>query len=137
MLNKEKILLLLNELNLPKDKYALGTSGSLVLFGIKEYANDLDIDCCADLYDSFLEKGCKEWIYYPKEGHMARIIDLSEEIQLIRKESLNRSDIVFIDGFPVYSVESVRRFKEFLGREKDKKDIELIDRYLSVDLRGG
>ena len=68
---------------------------------------------------------------------MARIIDLSEEIQLIRKESLNRSDIVFIDGFPVYSVESVRRFKEFLGREKDKKDIELIDRYLSVDLRGG
>ena len=44
MLNREKILLLLDKLNLPKDKYALGTSGSLVLFGVKDEANDLDID---------------------------------------------------------------------------------------------
>ena len=136
MLNRDKILLLLNQLNFPKDKYALGTSGSLVLFGIKEKANDLDIDCDSVFYDSFLKKGYKEWVYYPKEGHTARIIDLSEEVQLIRKESLNREDIVFIDGFPVYSVESVRKFKEFLGREKDKKDIELIDSYLGVCSNG-
>lgn len=136
MLNREKILLLLDKLNLPKDKYALGTSGSLVLFGVKEKANDLDIDCDSVLYDSFLEKGHKEWVYYPKEGHTARIIDLSEEVQLIRKESLNREDIVFIDGFPVYSVEAVRRFKEFLGREKDLRDIELIDKYLGEHSNG-
>lgn len=131
MLNKENILKLLSSLNLELGKYALGTSGSLVLFGIKEWANDLDIDCSAELYDSFLEKGYSEWIYYPKEGHTARIIDLSDEIQLIRKEKLNKSDIVEIDGFSVYSVESVRRFKAFLGREKDLKDIELIDKYLN------
>ena len=136
MLNKENIIYKLKELSLPKDEYALGTSGSLVLFVIKEKANDLDIDCCASLYDSFLDKGCKEWIYYPKEGHMARIIDLSDEVQLIRKEHLNRSDIVEIDGVSVYSVESVRKFKEFLGREKDLKDIELIDKYLEAHSNG-
>lgn len=136
MLNREKILLLLDKLNLPKDKYALGTSGSLVLFGVKDEANDLDIDCDSVLYDSFLEKGYKEWIYYPKEGHTAHIIDLSEEIQLIRKAELNRLDIVEIDGVSVYTVESVRRFKEFLGREKDLRDIELIDKYLEAHSNG-
>ena len=130
MLNREKILLLLDKLNLPKDKYALGTSGSLVLFGVKDEANDLDIDCDSVLYDSFLEKGYKERIYYPKEGHTSHIIDLSEEIQLIRKAELNRLDIIEIDGVSVYTVEAVRRFKEFLGREKDLRDIEFIDKYL-------
>ena len=136
MLNREKILLLLDKLNLPKDKYALGTSGSLVLFGVKDEANDLDIDCDSVLYDSFLEKGYKERIYYPKEGHTAHIIDLSEEIQLIRKAELNRLDIVEIDGVSVYTVEAVRRFKEFLGREKDLRVIELIDKYLGEHSNG-
>lgn len=136
MLNREKILLLLDKLNLPKDKYALGTSGSLVLFGVKDEANDLDIDCDSVLYDSFLEKGYKERIYYPKEGHTAHIIDLSEEIQLIRKAELNRLDIIEIDGVSVYTVEAVRRFKEFLGREKDLRDIELIDKYLGEHSNG-
>ena len=83
-----------------------------------------------------MEKGYKERIYYPKEGHTAHIIDLSEEIQLIRKAELNRLDIVEIDGVSVYTVEAVRRFKEFLGREKDLRDIELIDKYLGEHSNG-
>ena len=134
MLNKEDIKIKIKSLNFPVDTYALGTSGSLVLFGVKEWANDLDIDCDLTLYDSFLEKGYKEWVYTPKEGHFARIIDLNDDVQLIRKENLNKDDIIFIDGIPVYNIESVRRFKGFLGREKDKKDIELIDKWLKDKL---
>ena len=131
MFNKEQILEKLAELDLPLGEYALGTSAVLVLNGLKEYANDLDIDCSAELFDSFLLKGYMFKIYEPKKGYKAKIIDLTDDIQLIRKVDLNQNDIVNFEGFSVYTLEAVCKFKQFLGREKDLKDIELINKFLT------
>ena len=60
----------------------------------------------------------------------ANILNLSEDIQLIRQKNINFGEVVEIDGISVYSVESVRKFKANLGREKDLADIKLIDEYL-------
>jgi len=37
---------------------------------------------------------------------------------------------VFIDGLPVGSLESIKKQKAQLGREKDIKDIKIIDDYI-------
>ena len=36
----------------------------------------------------------------------------------------------FIDGLPVGSLESIKKQKAELGREKDIKDIKMIDEYI-------
>ena len=130
MLNRDTIVSMFKELGFSKGSYALGTSGALVMFGIKEFANDLDIDCVPELYDSFRGKGFTEFIYTPSPEMSANILNLSEDIQLIRQKNINFGEVVEIDGISVYSVESVRKFKANLWREKDLADIKLIDEYL-------
>ena len=130
MLNKEDILRILNDLSLPKGHYAVNTSSVLVFNGLKEFANDIDIDCDNELFNSFLDKGCISHFHVRPNGSISEIIDLAENIQLIREEDLSMPDIVDYKGFDIYSLEYVREFKRMLGREKDLRDIELINSYL-------
>ena len=127
MLNREDILSILKGLNLPKGHFAVNTSSVLVLNGLKEYANDVDIDCDNGLFNSFLDMGCVSHFHIRPNGYSSEIIDLTENIQLIRKEDLSQDDIVDYQGFDIYKLEYVRKFKIILGREKDFRDIELID----------
>lgn len=127
MLNRKDILNKLNELHLPKGHYALGSSGVLVLNGIKEFANDLDIDVDKELFESFLSQGYSYWVYSYKNR---KIIDLSDEVQLICVDKLDLENIEEIENLSVYSVDYVKAFKKDLGREKDLKDIELIDKWI-------
>ncbi len=128
MLNKIDILKKLKELDLPKGHYALGSSGVLVLNGIKEFANDLDIDVDVELFEDFLDKGFSYWVYPYKNR---KIIDLSDDIQLICMDKIDLTAVEEKNGVSLYSVKYVREFKKDLGREKDLKDIELIDKWLS------
>ena len=132
MLNKDNILSILEDLNLPKGHYAVNTSSVLVLNGLKDYANDIDIDCDIELFNLFLDKGYISKFHKGPNDYCSEIIDLTESIQLIKKEVLISEDIVDYHGFDIYTLEYVRRFKAFLGREKDLKDIDFIDNWNKV-----
>ena len=43
MLNREKIIEILNEYNFDCDKYVVLSSSAMVLHGIKKYTRDIDI----------------------------------------------------------------------------------------------
>ena len=112
MLNRENILTILRDLNLPKGHYAVNTSSVLVLNGLKEYANDVDIDCDNGLFNLFLDMGCVSQFHVRPNGYSSEIIDLTENIQLIRKEDLSQDNIVDYQGFHIYKLEYVRKFKK-------------------------
>ena len=44
------------------------------------------------------------------------------------QEIIETADMV--EGIPFISLEQLKIFKEVYGREKDRKDVELIDKYL-------
>lgn len=118
----------LKKLNLPNDKFAIFGSGPLAVRGIRD-SDDIDIIVSESLWDELMiehepfdEKNnlikidkieiWKDWPYLSKT--IDEIIDDSETI----------------DGLPFVKLKYVRQWKEGMGREKDKKDIELIDEYL-------
>lgn len=49
-MNKEELLNLVDSLNLPKSEYYILSSGCLLLYGLRDIANDLDLCITRNLF---------------------------------------------------------------------------------------
>lgn len=125
MLNKMDILKKLKELKLPKDQYCVMTGAALVLHGIKEGTRDIDIGCSEQLFQQLLLRGYELQRLKSFEGIL---IDGCIEIF----GNWKAEKIVYIDDIPVADINSIRKYKQGLAREKDLSDIKLIDAYLAT-----
>lgn len=120
----------LDKLDLPKDKYAITSSGTLAIRGIRQ-AKDIDLVVTEDLWE---ELGAK---YGIKEKPICDSIHL-DDIEVLGNfsgenlfsvdEQIAHADI--IDGRRYVSLDMIIAFKTALGREKDLKDLELIKEYI-------
>ena len=52
-MNKRELLKLLDSLNLPKTEYYILSSGSMLLYGLRDIANDLDLCVSNELFFFF------------------------------------------------------------------------------------
>ncbi len=130
--------MLLNELdslNLPEDKYAITSSGPLAVRELRT-ANDLDLVVTPDLWEELSQKYIvrKEKFASIQIGNI-QVLGLGShfiraDLEPAEKQIAN-ADI--IDGKRYVKLETVSKFKSILGREKDLRDIELIDNFLSRD----
>ncbi len=119
MLGKEDIVKILKNMELPLSEYWITSGAGLVIHGVKETTNDIDLGCTTNLVELFLKKGCK----YKVEKDNSRIIQINDTIEILENW--------FVDELPVGSLESIKKQKAQLGREKDIKDIKLIDDYIN------
>lgn len=124
MLYKEDIIKILKDVDLPESEYWITSGAGLVIHGVKETTNDIDLGCTTYLVNYFLKKGCK----YKMEKDNSRIVEIDDKIEII--ENWFVDEIVFIDGLPVGSLESIKKQKAELAREKDIRDIKLINEYI-------
>jgi hypothetical protein len=124
MLYKEDIIRILEKMDLPINEYWITSGAALVIHGVKESTNDIDLGCTTNLFEQFLKKECK---WRVGNGNL-RIVEINDTIEML--ENWFVDEIVFIDGLPVGSLESIKKQKFELGREKDLKDIKLIDEYI-------
>ncbi|MBU4284949.1 hypothetical protein KKF60_00065 [Patescibacteria group bacterium] len=123
----------LKEFNLQKWKFAIFGSGPMGIIGIREI-EDLDVIVAEDIFNDFskrpdFELGKKEsgieyleknGIEFYKNWHPGDW-DINKLIQ----------EAEIIDDLPFVKLEEVLKWKKLYNREKDKKDIELIENYLS------
>lgn len=124
MLNKDRIIKIIKDMNLPLNEYWITSGAGLVIHGVKDSTNDIDLGCTSNLMESFLEKG-----YTCRLGKdNSRIMEINNSIELI--ENWLVDTIEFIDELPVADLESIRKQKVELGREKDVIDIKKIDEYI-------
>lgn len=126
--NFKEQLLKLRKLNLPTDEYAVFGSGPLAIRGIKD-SNDLDIIVKSDLWDKLTKR------YLPQDGQYAKFIRIgSIEIYKNWKPWFSDSDKLIndadiFDGVRFVKLNHVLSWKKEYNREKDKKDVQLIEEY--------
>ena len=124
-MNKEELLSLLDTLNLPKTEYYILSSGSMLLYGLREKANDLDLCVSNELFEQLKEK------YNLKDcdKNECGFYHISQKIEIVpnAKEDFKME---YKDGYPVESLETILAFKEKRNAPKDQKDIENIKKYL-------
>ena len=124
----------LEEINLPLGEYAVVGSGILAALNLRE-ANDLDVIISSKLLDKM-----KDGNRYKKEIRCGKLFLIGDDIDIITQLSLDDypttideaiKSAIIINGFQFLNIEETIKFKQALGREKDFKDIELLNNYLA------
>lgn len=125
-MNKKELLDLVNTLDLPKEEYSILSGGALLLHGLREQTNDLDIDITEEGLDKLKENFAVELINESNKQYK-----VTDSIECFLVDKLD-SDINFIDNYPCQSLISIYNFKKKLNREKDQKDILAIERFFNI-----
>ncbi len=120
---RKDILRILENLDFLKDCW-LTSGAALVLYGVKESTRDIDLICATELADRLEERG------YPfrRCQDNTRIFSVGSQVEVL--ENWHTEQVVELDSLRIASLQSIRRQKEELGREKDFADIRLIDEFL-------
>lgn len=124
-------------MRLPEDEFVIVSSGSLAVRGIRD-ARDLDICVSDKLWGELVKK------YPVKKKGGIEVIDTGEkDIEILGKGSVFRDSSIasvakiistadLIGGIRYINLELLTMFKQKMGREKDIKDIQLINGYLAL-----
>ena len=124
-MDKNDILRELSAFPYDRNDYWIITGSAMVMYGIREQTHDIDLGCTRDMAD-LLEQG----------GYLVRRTDDGK-----RKFRYGQNIEVFEDwlydtaqkkdGFNVISIEGLKQMKRLLGREKDKRDLQLIEDFMN------
>ena len=120
-MNRVELLKVLESLNLDSKEYWLITGGAMVFYGFRKETGDLDLGCTSKLADELEAKG------HPVEimPDGTRKICPALDVEIFENWIYDQVEIV--DGIPVISVSGLITMKKIIGREKDIKDIQLIE----------
>lgn len=131
---KQEIIEKVQALNLPSDSYIVFGSGPLAAAGIRE-TNDIDMYVTPEVWRSLKAAGWQQIDKGPDDQPLAHdVFDVHDNWNFsfyttTLEHLLDTADV--IDGVPFASLDEVRKWKVASGRDKDLRDIELIDAYLA------
>jgi len=117
----------LKKLNLPTEKYAIFGSGPLAIRGIRN-SRDIDVIVKKDLWN----KLTKNWSLTNTNNKFIRVgeIEIYKDWEPWFKDINKLIDNAEVfDNIRFVKLEDVLNWKKASGREKDKKDIKLIEKY--------
>ena len=121
-MNRKEIINRLKKYNLDVNRYLIISGTAMVLRGIKEETQDIDISVTEDLEEELLEDYLSVLEHTNTDGTHAYMIN--DEINFGVKYYSEQRD--FIDGLPVQKVEDIIKIKTMLNRPKDKYDLKLL-----------
>lgn len=110
----------LAELALDTNEYRINAGGAMVLHGLREETHDLDIWCTKKLGDALAQR-CEAQTL--PDGTRRFVPAPDVEIY----ENMLPGKTVFLNGIPVAPLEDVLALKRRLNREKDQRDIAVLE----------
>ncbi len=123
-MNKAEYIKKLDALNLDKDRYCIISGGIMLLYGLKETTEDIDIKIKQDYFEEL--KSRFEFKKSPKYPYLYEIDDETEVAVL----DYDIANVKIVDGYPVESLELQLKWMLENNRPKDKEKIEIIRNYL-------
>lgn len=124
-MDKKEFLKLVDSLNLPKGEFYVLGGGALLVAGLRESTNDLDLCVSKELFEVLRKK------YDLKEEQKNKygFYPISELVEVVpnKKEDFK---LMEVNGYPIEDLRQMLAFKEKRNEEKDKKDVEKIKEFL-------
>ena len=125
-MNKKEYIKELDKLNLDKSRYCIISGGVMLLYGLKNTTEDIDIKIRPDYFEELKERFTFK--KSPKYSYLYEINDKTEVAVL----DYNDKDIRVVDGYPVESLELQLEWMIRNNRDKDKEKIKIIKNYLGI-----
>ena len=125
-MNKREYINKLDELNLDKKRYCVISGGTMLLYGLKESTEDVDIKIRPDYFEelktkyNFKKSPKYPYLYELEENTEVAVLDYSDE------------DVRYVDGYPVESLELQLKWMLEQNRPKDVEKIKVIKKYLKM-----
>ncbi len=123
-MDKLGIIKELNRFPYSRDNYWLLTGGAMVLYGIKEQTSDIDLGCNKRMADELERDG---YLFDLSESGN-RHFKYGDCIEVF--ENWINDTVTVLEDIPVITIDGLIEMKEELGREKDFRDIAIIEEYL-------
>jgi hypothetical protein len=126
------------ELNLPIGEYAIFGSGPMGIRDMREM-HDVDVLVSEKVYNEYVNKsGWKIKNIYENNDYFKGLNNDILEIEMWKdwytdwdvSKLIREAEI--IDELPFVRLEYLIKWKKFFGREKDLKDVELIENYEKI-----
>ncbi len=127
-MNRIDIVERLHALNWPPEDYWVVAGAAMVLYGLRAETRDLDLGCTTARADALAAAGVP---FRQMDDGSGRWFTLDGDVEVFENWLCDRAGLV--EGVPVVYLQGLRQMKAALGREKDRRDIALIDAFL----RGG
>lgn len=123
-MNKVEYLKEIDKLNLDKNEYCIISGGVMLLYNLRDQTEDIDIKVTKKLFNELTSR-----FNLTKSPKFSYLYELSNNIEIALMD-FDKNDIVWIDGYPVESLEKQLEWKLSNNREKDKRDIKIIRNFL-------
>ena len=123
-MNKNNIINRLEDLNFDKSGYWVLAGSAMVLHGIRPETHDIDMGCTKEFADELETEGYPTTVM--PDG--TRRITYAEDVEIFEDWIFDR--VVFVDEIPVISLDGLLEMKRSLGREKDMRDVQMIEEFL-------
>lgn len=107
--------------------YWVITGGAMVMYGFRELTSDIDLGCTKKMADQMETDG---WLYRIQDNGR-RWFKYGEDIEVF--EDWLEDTVKDMEGIQVISVKGLIRMKKSMGREKDLRDIALIENNLKKE----
>jgi hypothetical protein len=129
----------LKELNLPIGEYAIFGSGPMGIRDLREM-HDIDIIITEKIYNEYVRKnGWEVKNIYENNDCFRGLVNHNLCIEMWKDwytgwdiiELIKESEI--IKGLPFIKLEQLLKWKKFFAKEKDLKDVEIIEKFLSTN----
>ncbi len=123
-MKKKEFLTELDKLNLDKNSYCIIASGSMLMYGLCEECNDIDIKTTRELFDILLKK------YNMKQStRYDYVYELGDRID-VNCKNYDPNMIELVDGYPVEKLEVNLKWMKDNNRPKDQEKIKKIEEFL-------
>ena len=120
-MDRQEIIERLRAFPYDSSEYWVITGGAMVLYGFRDQTGDIDLGCTKEMADQMEADG---WLYKVQENGR-RSFRYGEDIEVF--EDWLEDTVQEVEGIPVISVKGLIKMKKSIGREKDLRDIALIE----------
>ncbi len=124
-MNKKEYIEKLDTFQLDKNRYCIISGGVMLLYGLKETTEDIDIKIRPDYFEEL-----KTRFNFKKSPKYSYLYEMNESTEVAVLD-YNEKDIRYVDGYPVESLELQLKWMIENNRPKDQEKIKIIKEYLN------
>ena len=126
-MNRDELVRRMAELPFLHDGCWLLAGGAMVLYGLRESTADIDLGCTRALADQLEQAGFRA----ERMPDGTRRISCAPDIEIF--EDWLYGGVTEVEGIPVITLAGLMDMKKALGREKDWRDVRLMEAYLAAN----
>lgn len=126
-MTKQEYMQKLASLGLDREKFCVVAGGAMVLHGLREQTDDIDIKVLPEYFEEI--RGDFEVEKSPKYENL---YELGDKVEVMVGD-FAKTDVVEIEGFSVNTLENELGWKLAHGRAKDTEDVRKIRERLGLE----